>query len=220
MDKSNVVDIPLKFRRDYSPAWDGSSRCPYCLENLQNQPDTQSPQNLCHICRHEIPATIRGVPLHALSRPQQWDFLANEIRYLLVGQRRDVESYIFAMGEHYNPDYMEAKDLYMAKVFEKNALLGLREEFLEAEGNLETLMVQYLRNRINGESGLARLLLSGDKWRQWARGLSAEGAGPRLIAEFQLDYVSHLFWGAYESLWKHEATIFYLKGRLDHLDRP
>jgi hypothetical protein len=164
--------------------------------------------------------TIQGILPHALNRPQEWAYLDNDLEYRLRGERQDVESYIFAMGEHYNPDYKEAKDRLMEKVFERDALLRLREEFLEAEGDLQTLMVQYLRKKRKGESGLARLLLSGEKWRQWARGLSAEGAGPRLIAEFQLDYVKHLFWGVYESLRLYEETIHYLKDRLDQLEQP
>ena len=216
----NVVDIPLKHRRDVGPAWDGSSRCPYCLEKLKNVQEDPSAATHCPICRHEIPLTIIGVPPHALNRPQEWDYLANEVRYRLRGERIDLDWYIFAMGEHYNPDYMDAKDRYMEMVFEKEALLRLKEEFLEAEGELETLIVQYLRKRLDGESELARILLTGGKWRQWARGLSAEGAGPRLVAEFQLDYVRHLFWGVYETLYQHKKTILYLKDRLDQLDQP
>ena len=85
------------------------------------------------------------------------------------------------------------------------------------EGELETLMVQYLGKRLGRESGLARLLLSGDKWRQWARGLSAEGAGPRLVAEFQLDYVRNFFWGVFETPQEHNKTIRFLKDRFDQL---
>ena len=212
-----VVDTPLKFRRGAGVAWDGSSRCPYCLEKLSTLHDDPSALPPCPICRHDIPSTIRGVPPHALNRAQQWDYLYNDMGYRLMGERWDVESYIFAMGEFYKPDYMDAKDRYMEKVFERDALGRIREEILEAEGDMETLILQYLRKRAGGESGLARLILSGGKWRQWARGLSAEGAGPRLIAEFQLDYVGNLFWGVFESMRLYKDTIRYLKDRLDQL---
>lgn len=227
-------------------AWNGPARCPYCLEKLQSikndlsqsakpplgPPPGSAPGlgtskassltggsgDSCPLCRHDIPLTIRGVAPHALNRPQQWDYLDNDLEYRLKAEGRDVESYIFAMGAHYNPDYMEAKERYMEKVFERKALLRVREEMLEAEGDLTALMAGYLRKRQGGESGLALHLLAGEKWRQWACGLSAEGASPRLIAEFQLDYVQHLSWGVFESLRLHEEAIRYLKDRLDQLD--
>ena len=219
MDVLNVVGNPLKFQRGNSLVEDGSSRCPYCLEKLQTLQDdlSSAAKPPCPICQHMIPRTILGVGPHAFNRAQQWDFLDNELDYLLKGKRRDVESYIFAMGEYYNPDFMEAKDHLMEMVMDRAALVRLREEFLESEEDLETLILQYLRKRRGDESGLAKLLLSGEKWRQWARGLSAEGAGPRLIVEFQLDYVKHLFWGVFESMRTYEDTIRYLKDRLDQL---
>jgi len=220
MGSPNVVDVPLKIRRNYGPSEDGSSRCPYCLEKLNTLREDSSAGIFCPLCRHNIPLTILGMPPHALNRAQEWDYLVNDLDYLLAGERNDVDSYIFAMGEYYNPDYMEAKDRFMRKLFEKHALVRLKEEFLEAEGEMETLMAQYLRHRGGEESGLGGLLLSGAKWRQWARGLSAEGAGPRLIAEFQLDYVRHLCWGVFATLRKYEETILYLKERLDQLDQP
>jgi hypothetical protein len=236
MSDLNVVDIPQKTRRPYSPWEDGSSRCPYCLEKLKNVQDGASPKGkpplgppsgpvpglgptkTCPLCRHDIPPTLLGVPPHALNRAQQWDYHLNDMAYLLKAEHLDVESYIFAMGEFYNPDWKVAKDRFMQMLVERDSVVRLREEFLEAEGELETLIVQYLRKGSGGESGLAGLLLSGDKWRQWARGLSAEGAGPRLVAEFQLDYVRHLPWGAFESMHRQAESIRYLKERLEQLD--
>jgi len=190
-------------------------RCPYCLEDLTDLELT--PPKHCFLCRHDIPASTWGVPLHCLNRPQQWDLLAGEMDYQWNAEHYDVLSYLDTMGEYFNPDYSDAKHRLLGMLIDKAAVLALAEEFIEAEGELDALVAGYLRKREGREPYLAFLLMKGSKWRQWAFGLSAEAAGPLLVAEYQLDYVRNLPWGAYIRPAVYGNVLKYLEERLEKL---
>lgn len=197
---------------------DGKSICPYCLEALSNMEAEPSLRRHCPICRHGIPITILGTAPHRLNRPQRWDLLAGEMEYIWNWEHRDIGSYREHMQEFYNPDYCDAKERLVIQLRAKMEVEKLREEFLEAEGELDALIAGYLQKNRNGGGGLAGSLLQGRKWRLRAEVLSAAGASPRPTAEFQLDYVQSLNWGAFGSWESKDAVIQSLERRLEKMN--
>ena len=215
-----VIEKPKKDNRSWRwrPDEGGSSRCPYCLEDLKDVGAEPSPQTLCPICRHGIPVTLLGVALHCLNRPQQWDLLANELHYIWDWEYCDVSSYRDNFSGYWNPDHSENKDRLVLLLTARDAVLRLREEFLEAEGDLDPMITFYLERQHDGEGHLAADLRLGRKWRRRARALSGEGAGPREILEFQLAFVRTLHWGVFGNGDRKLRTIQWLENRLERMD--
>lgn len=202
--RSTVLDPPItndqppqtyrpRRRRRYR---DKRKKCPYCLFDLTDfDPKEQGPD--CPLCRHAILEHLLTTPVHEFTRVQQWDLLANEMEYIWDGEHRDVDSYLFGMGQYYNPDYTDAKDRLGGMFAEKEALLRLVEEFLEAEGELDLLMIAHL-NKIGVWRGdMARRLFAGHQWRRSARRLSLSVPSERERVEFQLGLIMATPWGAF-----------------------
>lgn len=161
--------------------------------------------------------TLLGTAPHCLNRPQTWDLLANEMGYLWDAEHLVLCSFREIIGMSYNKDYYDAKDHLSWALSAKASVLSLREEFLEAEGDLDVMITFYLEKKQGGGGNLAGSLRRGRKWRRRARALSGEGAGPRAIAEFQCGLVKTLNWGVFGSFEQKESTLLFLEDRLAKL---
>jgi len=221
LERHSLLNRPYQMPRAPSGHLDPEPkpRCPYCLENFSPEILKTSKESFCPLCRHKVVFTLLSAPVHRFNRRQQWDYLANELGYILEWGRRDLDIYLFSQGEFYNPDYRGAKDRFVERCYAAQAVLRLREEFLEAEGELDHLIEGYLRKEKKVDGGLGAELLKGRTWRDKAKLLSAEEAPPRRITEFQLEMLSDLDCAVFGGLEEQKRAIRYLKARLEELDQ-
>jgi len=204
---------PRLFRPRKSPrkprlvrAPDPRPRCPYCLEFFPLEILENWKEGVCPLCRHPLVVTLLTTPVHLYSRAQQWMLMANEMEFIWQWGRRDLDIYLFSQGEFYNPDYMEAKDRWMELYYAKEKVLGLREVFLEAEGEFDLLIAGYLERSRPRDGGLAREILQWRPWRGRARALTREYAGGRPVTEFQLGMVKALDCAVYGG-WEGQGEV-------------
>ena len=137
--------------------------------------------------------------------------------YLGDAEHLDVDTYIFGMGSYYNPDYGEAKEKLCGMFVEKEALERLQEEFIEAEGELDLLMIGHLNKIKVWRGDMARRLFAGRQWRLSARRLSLTQFSEKEVAGFQLGFIQVCPWGAYGSPDKKEKALVYLEKMLEKL---
>lgn len=83
-----------------APAPEGDTACHYCLETLSALEVKSLKRRTCPICRHSLLATLCGIPVHRLDRPQQWTLLANEMQYIWEWKFRLFRSYQEYFGQH------------------------------------------------------------------------------------------------------------------------
>jgi hypothetical protein len=198
---------------------DKRKRCPYCLWDLTDYDpeDLKEKGYVCPLCRHAVLDHLLTCPVHEFTRAQQWDHLTNEMDYLWKAGHVDVDSYIEAMGEHYNPDYKDAKELLFSMLIEKDALLRLEEEFIEAQGEMDLLMIGHLNKIKIWKGNLAMRLFAGRPFRIAARRLSMTVPSERERVEFQWGYIQACPWGAFESPEEKEAVVVHLEKMLESL---
>ena len=198
---------------------DRRKRCPYCLWDLTDYDSEELKElgNLCPLCRHAILENLLSTPVYEFTRSQQWDLLANEMEYIWKAEHRDVDTYIFGMGSFYNPDYGEAKERLYGMLAEKDAVMRLEEEFIEAEGELDLLIIAYLNKLSAWRGDMAGRLFAGRKWRLSARRLSMTHFSERELAGYQLDFIQASPWAAFGSPEKKEETVVYLEKILEKL---
>ena len=215
MSDLNVLDIPLKFQNGRDRAGDISSRCPYCLEIFTAEALARQQVRTCPICLHDILPTLLGCPLHLLNRRQQWAYLLNEMKFIW-----DWEYSCFSsirrkpLGSLFEFHYEKAAFEDLCDAF--HAMQAYDGSFLNAMGDLENMALDRLWEWGQRDGLMARDLLQGRPWRERAKELSAEGALPRPVVEFQLDYVGNLPGGVFTAL-QREEIILCLKDRLDQL---
>lgn len=171
---------------------DPRPRCPYCLELFPPEILEKGKDLVCPLCRHPLVIDLLTTPVHRFSRRQQWVLLENEMEFIYQWGLRDLDIYLFSQGEFFNPDYVEAKDRLMALREDRDQVNRLVEEFMEAEGELDLLIIGYLEKKSHGWSGLGREILRGRPWRQKACALSREFTIGRPVLEFQLGLIKDL----------------------------
>jgi hypothetical protein len=172
---------------------------------------------VCPLCRHPILDHLLTTPVYQFTRPQQWDLLANEMEYVWKAEHFDVDSYHFAMESTYNPDYGEAKERLFGMLEEKEALLGLREEFILAEGELDLLMIGHLNKLGVWRGDMARRLFLSHPWRMTARRLSITFPSERELAEFQLGLIKATPWAVFKNPAEKDELVEELEKRLERL---
>ena len=216
----DVLNPPKTARpRRHKRHRDSRKRCPYCLWDLTDldPEELKKRGNLCPLCRHAILENLMSTPVYKFTRSQQWDLLANDMEYIWQAERRDFDVYIYGMGSNYNPDYGEAKDGLYGMLVEKDAVVRLEKEFIEAEGELDLLIIAYLNKLAAWRGDMARRLFAGRQWRLSARRLSITHSSRREAAGFQLDFIQACPWGAFGSPAKKEETVVYLEKILEKL---
>ena len=221
LDPPSTINQPPKTERPSRPKRhrDRRKRCPYCLWDLTDYDPEELKVlgNLCPLCRHAILENLLSTPVYEFTRTQQWDLLANEMEYIWKAEHCDVEAYIFAEGSYYNPDYGEAKERLYGMLAEKDAVVKLEEEFIEAEGEMDLLMVANLNKLQVWRGDMAGRLFAGHRWRLSARRLSMSVTDEKERVEFQLGFIQTCPWGAYGSPNKKEEAVVYLGKMLEKL---
>ncbi len=198
---------------------DPRPRCPYCLEFFSSEILEDLKDKVCPLCRHPLVLNLITTPVHRFSRHQQWVLLDNEMEYIWQWGRRDLDIYLFSQGEFYNPDYMEAKERLMDLYYAKGAVKRLSEEFMEAEGEFDLLIVGYLEKSKHGGGGLGMELLRGRPWRQKAWALSQEFATGRQVTQYQLTMIKDLNCAVFGGWEGQGAVIRALEARMAEFDQ-
>ena len=219
LDPPSTINHPPKTERPmrHKRHRDRRKRCPYCLWDLTDYDPEEIKErgNLCPLCRHPILENLLSTPVYEFTRAQQWDLLANEMEYIWKAEHCDVDSYLVWMGPFYNPDYGEAKKRLYGMLTEKDAVVRLGEEFIEAEGELDLLIIAYLNKLCAWRGDMARRLFAGRQWRLTARRLSMTDFSEKEVAEFQLGFIQACPWGAYGSPDKKEKAVVHLEKMLE-----
>lgn len=122
-------------------------------------------------------------------------------------------------SEYWNPDYGEAKGRLLNMMIDKDEALRLRNKFMEAEGELDVLIAEYVKYKGRRQGNLGDLLIWERPWRKRALDLSREGAPARPLAEFQLEYVKSLSWGVFGYSGDKGAIMAMLEERLKKLSQ-
>ncbi len=221
LDPPSTINHPPKTERPmrHKRHRDRRKRCPYCLWDLTDYDpeDIKERGNLCPLCRHAILENLLSTPVYEFTRAQQWDLLANELEYIWKAEHCDVDSYSFWEGPFYNPDYGEAKKRLYGMLAEKDAVVRLEEEFIEAEGEMDLLIIAYLNKLAAWRGDMARRLFAGRQWRLSARRLSMTVFSEKELAGFQLGFILACPWGAYGSPDKKEKAVVHLEKMLENL---
>jgi hypothetical protein len=210
----------------WRPGEEGKSPCHYCLESLPRLEEEGSELRACPICRHKILENLLGIPVHLFNRPQQWELLANELEYIWNWNYEIIKNYrnYFNLYLHAyrTEEYSEAKVSFENLNDSKFLVLSLREEFMEAEGELDILIAAYLEKvskrrgyeKWHNWGSLDEFLIRGRSWRERAKDLSREGAAKREITEFQLEMVRATSWGAFGSMAEKNKILSLVELRL------
>lgn len=178
-------------------------KCPYCLLDLTDftPEELREFNHQCPICFHKIFDPLISTPVHSFDRFQQWDFFANELEYIWDWEYwllRDYREFFNTYRHEYRTtQYSDAKDRFERLNDAKPRVLRLRDEFLEAEGELDLLIIGFLEKIPEKDGGLAWHLRRGRVWRTRAVGLSAASPSHRELLQFQFDLVKAASWAVY-----------------------
>lgn len=212
----SVVKIPSE--RPRSPGQDTNdqprARCPYCLEPFSPEMLETQLKRACPLCRHQIPPSLLGIPVHLLNRPQRWDLLANEMDYIW---NWEYELFLKVRQKEFSSftEFQYEKEDFEALCDGLHAAREQKELFLREPGDMEDLLAQFLKYREDSAWRLPQDLEGGRKWREMAQDLSAEGAGFQEITWFQIQLIRSTSWGAFgrEGAAVKEAVLKMLEQR-------
>lgn len=143
--------------------------------------------------------------------------MACEMKTIWKDNHRDVMTYHNYQSQNWNPDFGEAKQRLINMLIDLEEVLRLRMKFMEAEGELDVLVAEYLKNKGWGRGNLGDRLILARPWRLRAMDLSREGGPVRSLAEFQLEYVKSLSWGVFGYSGDKGAIVAMLVKRLEKL---